>query len=38
MGPVLLHAGGGGSSRLGWATVSWEKAPELGYELRPSRA
>lgn len=38
MGPELPHAGGGGSAGLGWADVFWEKAPELGCELRPSRA
>lgn len=40
MGPELPHAGGGGSSRLGWVGfVSFrEKAPDLGCELRPSRA
>lgn len=38
MGPELPHAGGGGLAGLGWVSVSWEKAPELDCELRPSPA
>lgn len=27
---------GGGSASLGWASVPWEKAPDLDCELRPA--
>lgn len=39
-GPRAAACPGRGLSRygLGWVDVFWEKAPELGCELRPSRA
>ena len=39
-GPRAAACPGRGLSRygLGWDDVFWEKAPELGCELRPSRA
>lgn len=35
MGPSCSMPGGGSAS-LGWASVPWEKAPDLDCELRPA--